>query len=249
MNGFIYYYSETDTVPELLICCINSSLRSFDSTFVATSQKIADELTKHPACIRGKLIIKVVNEYDIYEDRIIKTYNLFVDNGWITSNSPATEIHCIYRWIAMRNVFQEENVERLVMLDWDTFVFEFPKVDFNQYDFIYAETNDRDRLPAWHVCPHLMLLTQSVLEVYLSYFEKTLRKRRSQIDNYFCDMETWSHVISRCYTQKGTNKFTYSTWQELLENAKYIYDGNIRLDKDLETKYEQSKFTIAKNTP
>ena len=35
----------------------------------------------------------------------------------------------------MRNVFQEENVERLVMLDWDTFVFEFPKVDFNQYDF------------------------------------------------------------------------------------------------------------------
>ena len=66
MNGFIYYYSETDTVPELLICCINSSLRSFDSTFVATSQKIADELTKHPACIRGKLIIKVVNEYDIF---------------------------------------------------------------------------------------------------------------------------------------------------------------------------------------
>ena len=55
--------------------------------------------------------------------------------------------------------------------------------------------NDIDRLPAWHVCPHLMLLTQSVLEVYLSYFEKTLRKRRSQIDNYFCDMETWSHVI------------------------------------------------------
>ena len=149
----------------------------------------------------------------------------------------------------MSHIFQrlDDSEGQLMMLDWDTLVFNLPPTDLCNYSLVYADSNDRDRLPLWHVCPHFMLLKKPVLELYLDIFIPVMRRIESMSQNYFCDMDPWSHVLSRIY--HGSSHLNCISWQELCTGTNLVYEGNMRLGHDLSNYFVTTSFNIPFNHP
>jgi hypothetical protein len=194
--------------------------------------------------------------------RHLREYRRTLREAMCYSNHQETEELCLLRWHAYLDYLKSQDSLVLVaMIDWDTFVLQSPSDILPQigtrskYVLIYPDVPQIDH-PVYSVCPHYLIATPLVVELYIKYYLKLLFRLRhlfpkrsyAQPARLFLlnDMRAWSSVISFFNSMKHTDVFT-GQWSELIDRNRYCYDHNIRVLREGDLIFLAKSHTIPRD--
>ena len=142
MQAFIYFQSDQERVPELLIDNLTKSLSLHNKIIVVTNQRYLEAISN----LDTRII--AIDESIFLLDELEKLYYHQINNKVISSNHPPTELLCLKRWLALEKCYELKFLDidnATTILDWDTFIFNSAKIALESIHDIAAEVRMRSR--------------------------------------------------------------------------------------------------------
>ena len=246
ISAYLYFYSETPTIPDLLKISVSSAALVFNKVYLSVSKNHFEQL-KSSQIFSENVIVDEINS-DFANHKLLAELQIYYEKNIIKSNSPHIELHCINRWLHLKknNMFGNQQI---FSIDWDTIVFKGISQYFEDIKGIdLAATNlsayNFKNEPIWALCPNMLFLSSRALDYYIKFLDIYIaysRRGKSIIKGNFCDMHPWSSVISLSICGKVDLK--------LLNFNDYIsthpaVEHNFRVMKDCGAAFKSHKYYL-----
>ena len=253
-SGYLYFYAEDGDFSQILHLSTLCASVVLQKVYLCVNKKYFNFYLKHNN-LPPNVSLHCIDDCDLYSptlDRIDKLYQ----SGSIRSNCPAIERHCINRWLYLKgkSMFGESS---LISFDWDTFIFpglaahnsHLNGIDLGATNLMSLGWDPAPKEPIWSLCPNLLYFSSLSLDLYIYYLEIYIarcEKFGSIVNDFFCDMQPWSSVISSSLAGKRNLKLL--NFNDIVDDT-CLVDHNVRILYDCGLNFKEMRYYFQTGSP